>query len=562
MAPNSFTFIDWFEILIFWGLFIAISPILGKYMANVLEGKRTFLSPLLGPLERLTYRVAGIDPNEEMSALRYLSTLLGFALLAGVFTFLVLSAQHLLPLNPQGFPGINGRDALNSAISAVTGTHWQTLPPETNYSYASHLAGSTLQSFVSGGFGLAILAAFSRGFSRNKEETLGNFFADFTRAIVYILLPLSILLAVSLIIQGVIQSFDPYVTATTWEGETQVIPQGPVATEIAISQLSGGGGGFFNVGSAHPLENPSALSNFFECLAMLLIPGAAPYAFGALTKSKGQGLWIFTVMFILWIAGLSLALWSENHIFEHIKVDALLEGKESRIGIANSVSWATVATATSNGSLNSALGSATPISQSVYLFNLLAGNVIFGQPGIGICNFFLFIGLTVILAELLVGRTPEYLGKQLEWREIRWIGVGLYLPNFLILLGTAILAMRAGTGHTPVDFTGLAYGVASVLRLNGSRIGSIDFSQPFYSYASSIGMVLGWLLSVIPPLLIAGHLVRKRIYPEGSLEFALLNRRIALFCVFLILAFNFIIYLPLMLIGPLAQDIAIIQGGS
>lgn len=562
MGTNSFTFIDWFEILIFLGLFIAISPILGKYMANVLDGKSTFLSPVLGPIERLTYRVARIDPNEEMSALKYLTTLLGFTFLAGLFTFLVLIAQAHLPLNPQAFPGINARDALNSAIGAVTGTNWQTLPPETNFSYASHLAGATLQSFVNGGIGLAVLAAFSRGFSRNKEETLGNFFADFTRAIIYIFLPLSILLATTLIVQGVIQSFDPYVTATTLEGETQVIPQGPAATEIAIAQLGGGGGGFFHVGRAHPLENPSALSNFCECLAMLLIPGAAPFAFGALTKSKGQGLWIFTVMLILWIAGLGLALWSDHHVYENIKVDALIEGKESRIGIANSVSWSTISTATSTGSLNSSLGSASPISQSVYLFNLLTGNVIFGQPGIGVCNFFLLIGLTVILAELLVGRTPEYLGKQLEWREIRWIGIGLYLPNVLILLGTAFLAVHIGTGHTPIDFTGLTYGVASITRLNGSRIGTVDFSQPFYSYTTSIGMILGWLFSVVPPLFIAGHLVRKRVYPAGSPEFALLNRRIALFCVFIILAFNFIIYLPLMLLGPLAQDISIVTGGS
>lgn len=555
---TSFSFIDWFEILIFFGLFLAIAPSLGKYIGRVLDGSIR-IPAFFARIEKSAYYIARIDPAEEMTPLEYVLSLIVFALFSALFLFAVLVGQEHLPLNPQAFPGLSWDQALNTTISYVTGTHWLPYPPETYLSYASHLAGGTLQSFFSGAIGLSVLAALARGFSRNKESTLGNFWVDFVRSILYIFLPLASILSVFLIIQGVLQSFDPYVAATTLEGNQQMIPQGPAATEIAISQLSGGGGGFFNVGRAHPLENPSALSNFFECIAMLIIPGAIPFAFATMVKSKGEGLLTFSVMFFLWIVGLALSLWSDHQFLENLKIDALIEGKEARIGIANSATWLSIASATGNGSLNSTLSSATPLTQSVAFFNLLSGNVIFGPPGLGMCSMFLFIGLTVFLAGLLAGRTPEFLGKKLEWREMRWIALGIAIPNILILLTSAFLMGRFSGGHKPEEFSSLVFMVTSVFRLNGANLGMVNVATPFYNIVTAFAMGIGWLFSIIPVMAIAGNMALKRIYPESTLELAILNRRLALLLICLIAAFVFVVFFPLLLMGPLANDLILFE---
>lgn len=562
MADNSFTFIDWFDLVAYLGVFLGIAPLLGKYMANVLEGGKTFLHPLLHRLESFTFRIARIDPNEEMSPMCYVGALLVFNAMAFILVFAILFFQGALPFNPQHFPGLSWDKALNSSVSLVTGTHWQPYPPETHFSYLSHLAGPTLVSFFSGATGIAILAALTRGISRNKESTLGNFWVDFVRSIVYIFLPLAILLALGLIIQGVLQSFGPYVTATTLEGQTQIIPQGPAATEVAIAQLSGGGGGFFNVSRAHPLENPSALSNFLERLGMLIIPGALPFTFGHLVKSKAQGFWIFGVMFVLWMTGSILAIVSDEHVRGMIGAEALMEGKETRIGIANSALWVTITTATGNGSMNSTLSSATPITQTVAFFNLLAGNVIFGPPGLGLCNLFYFIGIAVFLSGLLVGRTPEFLGKQLDWKLMRWISIGLFAPYLLILIGTSLATIGLGQGHPPQNFSEIAYSVSSIIRLNGSKLGAFNWDTPFYNVWTSFGMLTGWLFAIIPILAIAGGLASKRIYPAETIEFAILNRRFAALLASIIVTLVFLVFFPLMLLGPLAEDILLFFGGS
>lgn len=562
ISHKTFTFIDWFEILAFFGLFMAVAPILGKYIGNVLDGKKTLLHPTFGRLEDWTYRFVKIDPTVEMSLWDYGKTLLCFCLISLVSVFSVLLLQGYLPLNPQGFEGLSWDQALNGAVSYMTGTNWQPLPPETHLSYAAHLLGPTLQSFFRGAIGLSVMATLARGFSRNKETTLGNFFVDLIRSIVYIFLPLALVIAICLIIQGVIQSFDPYVVATTLEGKEQVIPQGPAATEIAIAQLSGSGGGFFNVERAHPLENPSALSNFLECFSMLLIPGAIPFAFGTLVKAKGRGLWIFAVMFALWILGYCLILFPDYQALEALNIDALVEGKEARIGIANSGTWLSISSATGNGSQNASLAHETSSARAVSLFNMLTGSVVYGAPGLGMCSLFLLIGLTVFLAGLLVGRTPEYLGKQLEWREIWWITLGRLIPNILILLVTSFLVSRLAAGHSPIEFTELAYAAASLIRLNGDSFGVTNFDTPFYNIATAALMLTGWGVAIFPILAVAGKMVKKRIYPETSLEFAILNRRLAFFLFFIVIGLTFIVFAPLLLMGSVAEILLQLKGAA
>lgn len=407
-------FFDWSQILFFVGLFIILTPILGKYMANVFSGKPTFLHPLLGWLENLSYRCGGVNPKEEMTWINYGKELLIFNLIGFITLFFLQIFQGFLPLNPQNFQAPSIPLAFNTAASFGTNTNWQAYAGETTMSYLTQMLGLAVHNFLSAATGLTALLVLIRGFTRKNSSTVGNFWVDLIRTVTYVLLPLSMILAVILVSEGVVQTFSPYTEATTLENGKQTIPLGPAASQIAIKQLGTNGGGFFNTNSAHPFENPSPLSNVLEMLALLLIPAATIYTYGIFIRSRKHAWIIFFVMLGLWSASIAVSFYSEYLHDPIIAAYPLLEGKETRFGMTNSLLWSVTTTSTANGSVNAMLSSLTPLAGGMAMFNIMLGELIFGGVGVGLCSMIMFILLTVFLSGLMVGRTPEYLGKRLK----------------------------------------------------------------------------------------------------------------------------------------------------
>lgn len=397
------------QIFLFVLLLIALTPLLGGYMYKVLIGEKHILTPILGKVEAIIYKLTGIDSGESTNWKKYTIALLAFNAIGLVFLFSILILQKWLPLNPQQIENMNWHTALNTSISFVTNTNWQSYSGESGLSYFSQMIGLGVQNFLSAATGIAVLVALVRGIMAKTSERIGNFWVDITRSTLYILLPLSILLAVLLISQGVIQNFGSYTQASTLAGEVQIIPQGPAASQIAIKQLGTNGGGFFGTNSAHPFENPTPFSNFLQVLSILLIPAALTYTFGKMVKSTKQGWTLFTVMFILFAVGLTLSLYSENSQSGMWGDLLFMEGKETRFGVTNSALWSTVTTAASNGSVNAMHDSLTPLSGMVAMINMMIGEVVFGGVGAGLYGILIFVILTVFIAGLMVGRTPEYL---------------------------------------------------------------------------------------------------------------------------------------------------------
>lgn len=374
---------DWMEFLLFSILLIALTPVLGDFMAKVFQGETTFLKPCLGWAEQLSYRAIGVNGAEEMTWKEYLKSLLIFNLIGFLALFILQISQRFLPLNPQNFPNIDWALAFNTAASFVTNTNWQAYSGETTLSYLTQMLGLTVQNFVSAATGMAALVALSRGIAHQTQKTVGNFWADMVRFLIYILIPFSIIISLFLVSQGVVQTFSPYVEATTLENKAQTIPLGPVASQIAIKQLGTNGGGFFNANSAHPFENPSPLSNFVEALLLVLIPAASFYTFGIIIGNKKQGWFLFGVVFLLWVLGMAISLWSDEINNPILGEGLVYEGKETRFGIFGSNLWSVTTTATANGSVNAMISSLSPISGGVALFNLMVGELIFGGIGVG-----------------------------------------------------------------------------------------------------------------------------------------------------------------------------------
>ncbi len=480
---------DWLQLLLYFGALLALTPLLGAFMHRVFSGERTWLSRVLGPVERVTYHVAGIDPRREMRWTTYAAALLAFNAL-GLLVMLALQlAQQWLPLNPQGFANVPFALALNTAVSFVTNTNWQAYSGEATLSYFTQMAGLAVQNFVSAATGIAVLIALARGLTRRSAETIGNFWADLVRATLYVLLPLSLLLAVVLVWQGVPQTFAPYATAQTLEGGEQIIPLGPAASQIAIKQLGTNGGGFFGVNSAHPFENPTPLTNFLEMLSILLLPAALTYTFGLMTGQRRQGWTIFGAMLALFVVGFGLSWWAELQPNPVTNLGTNLEGKEVRFGVMNSVLWSTATTAASNGSVNAMHDSLSPIAGAVALVNIMLGEVIFGGVGAGLYGMLVFVILTVFLAGLMVGRTPEYLGKKIEAPEIRWAVVAVLAPCVLILAGAAIACVAPAGSATlgnqgPHGLSEILYAFSSAAGNNGSAFGGLGVNNDFYNYAT------------------------------------------------------------------------------
>ena len=544
---------------------IGLAPILGNYMSNVFSGNKHFMLPIFGWLERITYKLAGINPHEETSWKSYTFALLLFNLIGFIFVFLLQLFQAYLPLNPANLSNVLWHSAFNTAVSFMTNTNWQGYAGETTLSYFVQMVGLTVQNFVSAATGIAVLLALIRGLSRKTTENLGNFWVDLTRSTLYVLLPFSILLSIVLVGQGVVQNFKSYETVQTLQGGQQVIPMGPAASQIAIKQLGTNGGGFFNANSAHPFENPTPFSNFLEMLAILLIPASLTFTYGKMVGSIRQGWTIFTAMLFLLVVGLSISLYAEyssNPIFGHLP---LMEGKETRIGITNSVLWSTSTTAASNGSVNALQESLSPLSGMVAMINIMLGEVVFGGVGAGLYGMIIFIILTVFIAGLMVGRTPEYLGKKIESFEVKMAIIAVLAPSFVILLFSA-WASVSNVGLSSLNNSGphglseILFAYSSAAGNNGSAFAGLNANTIFYNLTLGIGMLIGRFGVIIPVLAIAGNLAGKKITPPSAGTFRTDNWLFAGLLIAVILIVGGLTFFPALSLGPIVEHLLLKSG--
>jgi K+-transporting ATPase ATPase A chain len=556
---------DWLVVAVFLSVLTIATPILGGWMARVFAGERTWLSPWVTPIEKTIYRIGGIDPTVEMRWSGYLKALLVFNAFGFLAVLLLQLIQSHLPLNPAGLPDVPWALAFNTAVSFMTNTNWQAYSGEATLSYLVQMLGLTVQNFVSAATGIAAFLALARGLTRKSSNSVGNFWVDVTRATIQVLLPLSFLLAVVLAGQGVLQTFSPYVTATTLEGAKQVIPLGPAASQIAIKQLGTNGGGFFGVNGAHPFENPTAVTNFLEMLAILLLPAALTYSYGKMTGNVKQGWCLFATMSMLFLAGLGVGLWGEYQPNHALGLPSNMEGKELRFGVASSVLWSVATTAASNGSVNAMHSSMSPLAGLVQMFNIMLGEVVFGGVGAGLYGILMFVILTVFIAGLMVGRTPEYLGKKIEKREIIWSVIAVILPSVVILCGTALsclssdaLASRANTG--PHGFSEMLYAWTSASGNNGSAFAGLNANTNFYNIGLGLAMLLGRFGVIIPALAIAGSMVGKKVSPPSPGTFPTDGGTFVMLLIGVIVIVGGLTFLPALTLGPVLEHFLAIQG--
>ncbi len=556
---------DFIQIILFFAVLIGLTPILGNFMFKVFTGSKHLMSPLFGWLEKLTYKFSGIDPDEETNWKSYTFNMLTFNFIGFIFVFFIQLFQAQLPLNPANLPNVSWHSAFNTAVSFMTNTNWQGYSGETTLSYFVQMIGLTVQNFVSAATGIAVLLALIRGLARKTTNKLGNFWTDLTRSTLYVLLPLSILFAVVLVGQGVVQNFKTYDTAQTLQGVSQVIPMGPAASQIAIKQLGTNGGGFFNANSAHPFENPTPFSNFLEMLALLLIPAALTFTYGKMVGSTRQGWTIFKAMLILLVIGLTISLYAEystNPIFGNLH---LMEGKETRFGITNSVLWATATSAASNGSVNAMHDSLSPLAGMVAMINLMLGEIIFGGVGAGLYGMVIFIIVTVFIAGLMVGRTPEYLGKKIQKFEVQMAIIAVLAPNVVILLFAA-WASVCSPGLTSLNNSGphglseILYAYASAAGNNGSAFAGLNANTVFYNLTIGIGMLIGRFGIILPVMAIAGSMAKKNITPTSAGTFQTDNWLFIGLLIAVILIVGGLTHFPALSLGPIVEHLLMNNG--
>lgn len=551
------------QISLYLILLTLCTPLLGGYMARVFQGQISTLKPL----EQGIYRLAGVAETTEMNWSGYTGAVLIFNGLGFLVLMLLQLTQRWLPLNPQGLPNVAWDSAFNTAVSFMTNTNWQGYAGETTMSYATQMLGLAVQNFVSAATGIAVLLALARGLTRASQTTIGNFWVDLVRSVLYVLLPLSIILAVALVSQGVVQTFSPYVDTTTLTGETQLIPLGPVASQIAIKQLGTNGGGFFNANSTHPFENPTPLSNFLQMLAILLIPASLTYTFGRMAGSKRQGWVIFVAMMVLFVAGLLIALRAESSFNPVMAVAGSMEGKETRFGLANSVLWATATTSASNGSVNAMHSSLSPLAGLVALWNIMLGEVIFGGVGAGLYGMLLFVILTVFIAGLMVGRTPEYLGKKIEAREVKMAMLGILTPSAVILFFAAIaVSITPGqvgpANNGPHGLSEILYAFSSAAGNNGSAFAGLNANTPFYNLMLGVGMLIGRFSVIIPVLVIAGSMAGKKITPLSTGTFPSDTPLFAGLLISVVLIVGALTFFPVLSLGPIVEYLLMLAGNT
>jgi len=555
---------DVLQIILFFALLIGLTPVLGKFMAKVFMGEKHFMQPVFGWLEKLTYKFIKVNPNEESNWKSYTFGLLIFNGIGLVFLFLIQMLQAYLPMNPAQLPNVSWHLAFNTAVSFITNTNWQSYAGETTLSYFVQMIGLTVQNFVSAATGIAVLLALIRGLSRKTTENIGNFWTDLTRSTLYVLLPLSILFAIVLVGQGVVQNFKPYETVHTLQGVTQVIPMGPAASQIAIKQIGTNGGGFFNANSAHPFENPTPFSNFLEMLFLLLIPAALTITYGKMVGSVKHGWIIFSAMLILLLTGLGISLYAEyasNPIFGHLP---LMEGKEMRLGITNSVLWSTSTTAVSNGSVNAMHDSLSPIAGMIAMINLMLGEIIFGGVGSGLYGIVIFIILTVFIAGLMVGRSPEYLGKKVESFEVQMAMIAVLAPNLVILLFSA-WASVSNLGLSSLNnpgahgFSEILYAYSSAAGNNGSAFAGLNANTVFWNLTLGIGMLIGRFGIIIPVLAIAGNMAKKKVTPPSLGTFHTDNWLFVGLLIAVIIIVGGLTHFPALSLGPIMEHLLMMK---
>ena len=511
---------------------IVVTPPLGHYIARVMEGERSLLHPVLAPVERLTYRALRVQPDREQTWKPYARSLLAFSVVSILVLYLLQRVQGLLPLNPDGHGAVDPFLALNTSISFVTNTNWQNYLGEQTMSHLTQMAGLAVQNFASAAVGLAVAIALVRGIARRRSQTIGNFWVDLTRGVLYVLLPLAFVIALVLLGRGVVQNFHGFDQVTTLSGDTQLIPGGPVASQEAIKELGTNGGGFYNANSAHPYENPDPLTNFLEMVGILAIPGALTATYGRMVGSRRQGWAIFAVMFLLWGISVAVAITAEQHpnpvvartgVDQHataLQAGGNMEGKEVRFGIGASGTFAGTTTGTSTGAVNSFFDSYNPIGGMVPLTNMLLGEVSPGGVGTGLYSMLVFAIIAVFIAGLMVGRTPELLGKKIQAREVKLAGLAILVMPATVLVLTGIasvvsvgLSSRLNTG--PHGLSEILYAFTSQTNNNGSAFAGLTGDTTFYNLTGSAALFLGRFLYIIPVLAIAGALAVKERVPAG-----------------------------------------------
>src|ERR1700733_15112747 len=557
----------WIQIALYAVIIIALTRPLGGYMTRVFSGEKTPLSPLLRPIERVFYGISGVDEKEDQHWLAYAIAMLAFSMAGFLSLYALQRLQALLPFNPQAMPAVGEHLAFNTSVSFVTNTNWQSYVPETTMSYLVQMAGLTVHNFVSAATGIALAVALIRGFSRRSAQTIGNFWVDLTRCVLYILLPICVVVGLVMVWQGVPQNLSAYTEVTTLEGAKQLIAQGPVASQEVIKMLGTNGGGFMNANSAHPFENPSALTNLIQILLIFSLGAGLTNLFGRMVGSERQGWAIFAVMFTLFIVGVVITYSVEsqgNPAFTAFHVDQTasalqpggnMEGKEVRFGIANSALFTTITTDASCGAVNNMHDSLLPLAGAVPMVNIMLGEIIFGGVGSGLYGMMLFVIVAMFVAGLMVGRTPEYLGKKLESKEVKMAMLGiLILP--LSMLGFTALAvvLPVGTGAManagPHGFSEALYAYVSATGNNGSAFAGLSANTPFWNYTLGLAMFIGRFLMSIPMLAIAGSLVRKKIVPTSAGTFPTDGGLFVGLVVGVILITGGLLFLPSLALGP------------
>ncbi|WP_428249711.1 potassium-transporting ATPase subunit KdpA [Ferrovibrio sp.] len=558
---------DYFQLALYLALLLALTPLLGRYMTRLFRGEIGWLKPVERPL----YALAGIDERREQHWSAYCIALLLFNFLGYAVLFAVLRLQHLLPLNPQDLPALSPDLAFNTAVSFVTNTNWQSYGGESTMSYFSQMLALTVQNFVSAATGLAIALAVIRAFARKSGRSLGNFWTDLTRATLGLLLPIALLAALFLIWQGMPQNFAPYTVAKTLEGAEQVIAQGPVASQVAIKMLGTNGGGFFNANAAHPFENPTALSNFVQMLLIFLLGAGLTNVFGRMVGDQRQGWAILATMLLLFVLGTLAAGYAEtqaNPLLSALGADPALgnmEGKEVRFGGFTSALFAVITTAASCGAVNAMHSSFLPLGGLVPMLNIMLGEVIVGGVGAGFYGILLFIVATLFIAGLMVGRSPEYLGKKIEAREAKLAVLAILISPIVILLGTAIaLTTEAGlAGLMSVGPHGLSealYAFTSAAGNNGSAFAGLSANTPFYNTALGIAMLLGRFAMIVPVLALAGGLAAKPSIPASSGSFPTHGPLFVLLLAGTILIVGGLTFFPALALGPIAEHLLLAAG--
>lgn len=597
------TLSGWLQILFYFSLLVLVTRPLGAYMARVYNGEPTPLALVFRPAERLIYRLCGIDEQREMNWREYSLALIIFSLVSGIALFILQRSQGFLPLNPENLPGVDSisytGSSFNTAVSFLTNTNWQGYGGETTMSYLTQMMGLTYQNFFSAAAGMSVAIALIRGIARRETEMLGNFWVDTVRGALYILLPICLVLALLLVSQGVVQNLRPYATATLVDRSvgagisnpnaandetaktrglsTQTIAQGPAASQIAIKQLGTNGGGFFNVNSSHPFENPTPFSNFLQLLAILAIPAAFTYTLGRMVGSQKHGWTVFGAMASLFLAGVLVSYWAEargnpllpenvDQTASAVSPGGNMEGKETRFGIANSVLWATATTAASNGSVNSMHDSYTPLGGLVPLVNILLGEVIFGGVGAGMYGMLVFVILTVFIAGLMVGRTPEYMGKKIEGFDVKMVVIAILVMPLFILGFTAISVLMPETGLTslnnsgPHGLTEILYAFSSGAGNNGSAFAGLNSNTLWYNTTIGLSILFGRFFIILPVLAIAGNLAGKKRVPSGAGTFPVTTPLFAVLLVSVVLIVGALTFFPVLSLGPVVEHLLMSTG--